>query len=212
MIELRNVSKSYGDRQVLKNISMKIETGSVVAITGESGCGKTTLLNILACYDDWQGEYYLNGEYINCQNRKQMEMVRRYRVNMVFQNYNLLPYLNCRDNIMLPDMYKRKKSARRKAEAVMEKTGMKGYEKTSVEKLSGGQKQRIAVGRSLMSECDIILADEPTGALDSKTADNITDLLYQLKYLNNTVIIVTHDEKTAAKCDRIIRLEDGILY
>lgn len=212
MIRLENIRKSYGGKAVLAGVNLEVRDGEMLAIIGESGNGKTTLLNIMAGIENHEGRYYFNEQLVSSYSRREKEMFRREHVGMVFQNFQLLEDMNCRDNIFLSLAYGRKKIGRGRLSEILESIGMTGFEKRDVRSLSGGEKQRIAIGRCLFGDNELILADEPTGALDEKNGKKIIVLLKKMCLNGRTVIIVTHDEKVAEKCDRIVKLENGMVH
>lgn len=217
MIKLNSIQKIYNkgksnEFEALKNISLSVEDGELVAIIGKSGAGKSTLLHILACIDSYEaGEYTIDDMLIKNLNEKKLAQIRNENVGMVMQDYALIEDFSCIENVLLPlDFAKNKKA--NKAELAMNalrSVGMDGMAKKSVNKLSGGQKQRVAIARAVVNEPSIILADEPTGALDTKTSAEIMELFHELNEKGHTVIIVTHDLEIADQCDRIIEISDG---
>ncbi len=209
LVRLENIRKGYGDQQVLMGLSLQIEKGEMIAVTGRSGCGKTTLLNILSGTDDFEGIYMFEDEFINCRDKRSLEKLRREKVSRIFQDYQLLEHLSCRQNILMPAVYGRKDKG--KADRILETIGLKGYQKRKISELSGGEKQRIAIGRCLMSGNPLILADEPTGALDAENGRMIMGLIRQLCDEGFSALIVTHDRETADLCDRKAELRDGVL-
>ncbi|MGL4848796.1 MAG: ABC transporter ATP-binding protein [Clostridium sp.] len=216
LIELKNVSKVYGtgesEIKALDNISLSIEEGEMVAIIGPSGSGKSTLLNILGFIDvQTMGEYILKGKELKDLNDNKLAEIRNETVGFIFQSFNLLSNQDLVYNVSLPLLYsKNKKNVKERAKKILEEVGIekKHYEK-EVSKLSGGQKQRVAIGRALVNNPEIILADEPTGALDSENSENVLDMLLKINKKGKTVIVVTHDINVAKKCGRIIKVIDG---
>lgn len=214
MIKLIDVCKTYrvGDNVVkaLDHVSLTIEDNSYTAITGHSGSGKTTLLNILAGYTRCdEGMYVYDNSIVNDYDSHMLTQFYRNEVGMIFQEFHLLPYLSVYENIRLPLIYQKRKVSREFLDRYLEKVGMKSYGDFHPDQLSGGQKQRVALARTLVSGVKVMLADEPTGALDRKNAENIIRLLRNLKEFGVTVIIVTHDEKIAAEAERVIVMENG---
>ena len=208
MISLINITRTYRERnreiRALDHLSITINEGEFLAVTGPSGCGKTTLLNVLGGYDrPQQGLYLIDGEIVT-----DLSDIRAI-TGMVFQDFQLLPYLNVRENVMLPLHMKGIKCDDRRLDWVMKQVGLSDYRLSYPHQLSGGQKQRTAIARVLMSQARIILADEPTGALDKDNAVKIVELLSGLKRKGMTVIMVTHDEHLAFQADRCIRMERG---
>ncbi len=219
MIELKNVSKIYkhGEEvtKAVNDVTLTIQDGEFVAIMGSSGSGKSSLLNIIGCMDEMsEGEYLLNGQPIHGLKMKKLHKIRRDNISFVFQNFALINHYSVYENIEIPMIAKKIKKKKRKA-VIEEKLKMLGIfeqkEKLPIH-ISGGQQQRCAIARALAVENNLILADEPTGALDKKTATEIIDVLCDInKNHKKTVIIVTHDERVAKKADRIIYIEDGKL-
>jgi putative ABC transport system ATP-binding protein len=217
MIEVNHVKKIYkvGDIDVLAldDVSMRIESGEMVAIMGPSGSGKSTLMAILGCLDiPTSGEYWLEGEAVGKLNERQLAHIRSHRIGFVFQMYNLLPRTSALENVMLPLLYDGKKPKVRveKAKAALETVGLAERMHHQPNQLSGGQQQRVAIARALVNEPLILLADEPTGNLDSKTGIEIIALFQRLhSEQNQTVVYVTHDPHIARYTQRIIHLADG---
>ena len=217
MIELENVTKIYrlGQSKVtaLDNINLQIEAGEMVAIMGPSGSGKSTLMAILGCLDvPTQGIYRLEGEPVEKLNENQLAQVRSRKVGFVFQQFNLLPRTNALENVMLPLLYDgvHGKARIEKARAALETVGLADRIHHHPNQLSGGEQQRVAIARALVNDPTILLADEPTGNLDSKTGDEIIGLFQKLhEEHGQTVIYVTHDAFIARHTQRIIRLVDG---
>ena len=214
MIKLVDVCRTYHlknqDVKALDGISLEIPDCSFTAITGHSGCGKTTLLNIIAGYDrPDSGLYLYDGRLVNDYDEQKMTYFYRHEVSMIFQEFHLLPYLNVYENIRLPLHYQKRRMNDKEMDAVLERVGLRGYGRFYPHQLSGGQKQRVALARTLVSEVRVVLADEPTGALDRENADNIVKLLKGMKEYGMTVVLVTHDEGIAMMADRIITLENG---
>jgi putative ABC transport system ATP-binding protein len=219
MIELKNIYKTYqiGLHQVhaLSGVDINIAAGEFVSLMGASGSGKTTTMNILGLLDHpTSGEYYLNGNEVSQLNRQQLAYLRNRSIGFIFQSFYLLPRLNALQNVMLPLQYREEDQANIKELSIasLEKVGMKDYIEHRPNQLSGGQQQRVAIARALVTKPSIILADEPTGALDSKTGQEVMNLLMDIHRRENaTVIIVTHDMQVASQCERIIKLKDGKL-
>ncbi|MBN1037134.1 ABC transporter ATP-binding protein [Clostridium botulinum] len=216
IIYLKNISKIYNEKKVgthaLKNINLKINSGDFIAIMGPSGSGKSTLLNIIGCMDiPTNGEYYLGDDLIGKMNNKQLSKLRNTKFSFIFQNFALMKDYNVYDNVELPLMYRdiSDKDKRNKVIMYLEKIGIIDKINNKPTELSGGQKQRVAIARALVSDADIILGDEPTGALDQKTGQEIMELLKEINRKGKTIIIVTHDLKVASYCDRIINVVDG---
>lgn len=219
MIELKNVSKTYqmGNEIIhaLDNVSFKVEKGEFVSIVGPSGSGKSTLMNILGLLDvPDEGEYLLNNINISDMRENELAILRNKTIGFIFQSFNLLSKLNAYQNVEVPLMYKgiAAKESRKIAYEYLEKVGLKGREKHHPNQLSGGQQQRVAIARSLVCNPEIILADEPTGALDSKTGIEILEMLRKLNEQGQTIILITHDLNLAKQAKRIVKIQDGKLY
>lgn len=220
MIRLENIYKIYkmGDSEVraADGISMHISRGEFVAIVGQSGSGKSTCMNIIGCLDvPTYGKYYLNGVDVSTMKDDQQAEIRNKTLGFIFQQYNLIPKLNVLENVELPLMYGGV-PARERREAAMrslEKVGLASKCKNLPSQLSGGQQQRVSIARALAGNPSVILADEPTGALDSHTSSEILDFLRELNRDGNTIVLITHDNSIAKKAQRIIRLSDGkVIY
>ena len=216
LIEFRHVCKTYqmGDTLIraANDISMKIERGEFVAIVGQSGSGKSTCMNIIGCLDvPTHGVYRLNGRDVGKMSRNELAAVRNEMLGFIFQQYNLLPRLNLMENVEVPLVYAGVSRAERHARAreVLEQVGLGDKLKNRPNQLSGGQQQRVSIARALVRNPPVILADEPTGALDSHTGREVLGLLQQLHKQGHTVVLITHDNSIAVQADRIIRLEDG---
>ena len=216
LIDLKNISKNYhlGMETVhaLKDINLGIDKSEYVAIMGPSGSGKSTLMNLLGCLDTpSDGTYLLNDSDVSDMNDDELATIRNKEIGFVFQNFNLLPRASALHNVELPLIYSGIKSSERreKAEQALIKVGLKDRMDHRPNELSGGQRQRVAVARALVGNPSIILADEPTGNLDTRTGDEIMDLFEDLHDGGNTIILVTHEEYIAEHSDRIIRLRDG---
>lgn len=216
MIELKNVSKTYkvykNEIKALQSISLTIQNNDMVAILGASGSGKSTLLNILGGLDrPTDGNYYFDGTNVSNYNMAQLHQFRKKHVGFVFQNFALINRYTVYENIEVPLLARNQKNYKKKIMECIEKLGLAEYVKTYPQYLSGGQQQRCAIGRALMTECDLLLCDEPTGALDRKTGNEIIDVLGKAKSEGKTIVIVTHDLRVAARCDRQVNLEDGMI-
>ena len=216
IIHLENICKSYylgkQELQVLKNISMDIFKNEYVALMGPSGSGKSTLMNILGCLDSpTGGKYILNGKDVSGMPDNDLAEVRNKEIGFVFQQFNLLPRLTAAENVALPLVYSGigKKERMERAMAVLDKVKLDDRSHHKPNELSGGQCQRVAIARALINNPSIILADEPTGNLDSKTSYEIMDILGKIQADGNTVILVTHEEDISTFAHRIIRLKDG---
>ena len=216
MIRLENVIKIYGEdyekKIALNNICLEIKDGEFVAVTGPSGSGKSTLLNIIGCMDiPTKGRYYLDETDITLKTKSQIEDIRKEKIGFVFQHFALMDYYTAYENIELPLIIKNIKRSERKR-LVNEQLKLLGIEEVKdhiPSKMSGGQRQRVAIARALVSGCNILLADEPTGALDQATGREVMELLKEINKRGTTVIIVTHDINIANQTERIIEICDG---
>jgi putative ABC transport system ATP-binding protein len=218
LISLEAIRKSYslGGNVVhaLREIDLKIEKGEYTALMGPSGSGKSTLMNIIGCLDSpSQGQYWLNGKEVSRMNDVDLSQVRNQEIGFVFQTFNLLNRLSALDNVALPLVYAGMKSKERlaRAEAVLEQVGLKDRMHHRPNELSGGQRQRVAVARALVNNPSLLLADEPTGNLDTKTSHEIMALFEEIHQQGNTIVLVTHEEDIAAHAKRIVRLRDGLI-
>lgn len=219
MIELINVNRTFtvGQKKehILKNINLCIKEGEFIAIMGPSGSGKSTLINILGFIDrGYEGEYYFNGESYKKSSDNDLSMIRNKTVGFVFQNFKLIQNNSVLENISIPLLYASHstKTLQSKVDKVLKLVGLTNKAKMLPNKLSGGQQQRVAIARAIINNPNFIIADEPTGALDSKTSQDIMDLFTDLnKNSNTTLIVVTHDKKVAQKADRIIHILDGYI-
>lgn len=217
MIKLNNIQKIYNkgksnEFEALKNVSLTIDDGEFVAIIGKSGAGKSTLLHIIACIDSYEsGEYYIDDIFIKNLGETKLAEIRNSKLGIVMQDFALVDDFSCFENVMLPLDFSKKKTPDKKEKAMntLQAVGLGAIAKKPVNKLSGGQKQRVAIARAIVNNPSVILADEPTGALDSKTAAEIMGLFRELNEKGHTVIIVTHDLEIANQCDRIIEISDG---
>jgi putative ABC transport system ATP-binding protein len=218
VIKIRQITRDFYLGQevvkVLKGIDLDIEKGEYVAFMGPSGSGKSTLMNILGCLDTpTSGQYILNGNDVSKMSDNELAEIRNKEIGFVFQTFNLLPRTTALDNVALPMIYAGATKAERKerAEKVLADVGLADRMDHKPNQLSGGQRQRVAVGRALVNKPSIILADEPTGNLDSKTSVEIMNLFDEIHAAGNTVILVTHEEDIARHARRIIRLRDGMV-
>ena len=216
LIDLRHIFKIYylGGEEVRANddVSVAIDKGEFVAIVGKSGSGKSTLMNIIGALDvPTKGEYYLGGEDVSKMEDKQLARIRNKMIGFIFQQYNLLPKLNLLENVELPLLYAGvgSEERRQRAMASLEKVGLAEKWKNMPNQLSGGQQQRVSIARALAGDPSLILADEPTGALDSKTSREVLNFLKQLNEEGNTIVIITHDNSIAMEAKRVVRIADG---
>lgn len=216
LIEFRNISKIYqmGDTEVraVDNISMKIMRGEFVAVVGQSGSGKSTCMNIIGCLDvPTSGAYLLDGQDVSDMDDDELAEVRNKMIGFIFQQYNLLPKLSVLANVELSMVYAGipKNERRERAMQALVRVGLEDKLKNLPSQLSGGQQQRVSIARALAGNPSVILADEPTGALDSKTGKEVLSLLHKLHKEGNTVVLITHDNSIASQAQRIIRLADG---
>lgn len=216
---MNHIKKTYqmGEEEIyaLDDISFDVKTGEFVSIVGPSGSGKSTLMNILGLLDvPDSGEYFLEDINILDLSDSELAEIRNKKIGFIFQGFNLLNKLNAIENVEVPLMYQgiSGKKSKEKAKFYLEKVGLKGREKHLPSQLSGGQQQRVAIARALICNPDIILADEPTGALDSKTGQEIMDMLKDLNEAGQTIILITHDLNLATQAKRVVRIADGKLY
>ena len=218
MIQIKKLHKSYpmgkSSLHVLKGLDVEVKRGEFISIMGASGSGKSTLLNILGLLDTHdEGSYYLNNQKIENLNEKKAAILRNKFLGFIFQSFNLITYKNALENVALPLYYQGMKRADRNKKALqyLDKVGLKGWAHHLPNELSGGQKQRVAVARALVGDPKVILADEPTGALDSETSAGVMKLLREINNEGMTLIVITHEEDIAEMSDRIIRLKDGVI-
>lgn len=216
MIKLSNIRKVYATKDMqtvaLNDVSLTIETGEFVAVMGPSGCGKSTLMNILGMIDTpTEGSYSFNGQEIAHFREAQLVKMRKNNLGFVFQSFNLIDDLTVEDNIALPLRYLKipKSTRQNRVREALELVGLENRAKHKPSQLSGGQQQRVAVARAVIADPKLILADEPTGNLDSQNGDEVMELLGLLNEQGATILMVTHSEKDASKADRIIRMLDG---
>ena len=215
ILRVEDLTKVYGKGEnevhALDGISFSVEKGQFVAIVGPSGSGKSTLLHILGGVDrPTGGKVFLNGQDVFAQNEEQLAIFRRRQVGLIYQFYNLIPVLNVTENITLPVLMDGRKVNQERLEMLLSTLDLKGREKHLPNQLSGGQQQRVSIGRALMNGPAVVLADEPTGNLDSKNSQEIVQLLKQSnRQQGQTLIIITHDENIALQANRILAIEDG---
>ena len=219
VIKIENIHKYYNQGEntleVLKGISLDVEEGEYLAILGPSGSGKSTLMNIIGCMDKFQeGEYWLTGQYVNKLNDNQLTCLRNQQIGFIFQKYHLIQKYTVLQNTMMPLLI-RGLSRRQAEEISMEKLellGMAERIKHKPNELSGGQQQRVAIARALVGSPKLLLADEPTGALDRSTGKDVLKLFQQLNTMGNTIVMITHDSQVATSAKRIIKIIDGELF
>ncbi len=218
ILDLRNIYKDYQQDKlvvpVLKDVSLQIEEGEYVAVMGPSGSGKTTLMNIIGCLDrPTSGKYELDGQDILELNDKALSAVRLNSVGFVFQNFQLLPRQSALDNVCLPLIYAgvKKKERRQRAMAALEHVGLADRAEFKPAQLSGGQKQRVAIARAIVNNPRILLADEPTGALDSRSGNQIMELFHQLNSEGVTIMMITHDARIGEEAERMLHIADGVI-
>ena len=216
LIELKDIYKIYhmGDEDVRANdgITLTIYKGEFVAIVGKSGSGKSTLMNIIGALDvPTDGSYYLGGEDVSDMTDDQLAAIRNRMIGFIFQQYNLLPKLNLLENVELPLLYAGvgREERHNRAMASLERVGLKEKWRNMPNQLSGGQQQRVSIARALAGDPSLILADEPTGALDSRTSREVLDFLKQLNAEGNTIVMITHDNSIAVEAKRVVRIHDG---
>ncbi len=218
MISIRNLNKIYKNGSVevhaLKDVNLEIENGEFIAIMGQSGSGKSTLMNIIGCLDrPTSGEYLLDGIEISKQEQDELSLIRNKKIGFVFQAFNLIPRTNILRNVELPMIYAKVKSSKRKQRSLelLERVGLGDRIHHVPNELSGGQKQRVAIARALANNPPIILADEPTGNLDTQSSEDIMTIFRELNEEGTSVILVTHEPEIARYADRVIVFRDGVI-
>ena len=217
MIRLEHVNKYYGQGatrfHVLHDINLQVAAGELMAIIGESGSGKSTLINIIGFLDDdFEGNYFYNDQAIHDYTRADFAKLRNQHVGFVFQNFKLIRDISIAENVILPLLYAGvgRRQAKKTAARVLSRVGLGGYDDRLPTELSGGQQQRVSIARAIIANPDFLIADEPTGALDTKTSQEIMDLFKQLNQTQHTTIImVTHDPRVAEQCERVVKIIDG---
>lgn len=217
MIRLEYVNKYYGQGatrfHVLHDINLQVAAGELMAIIGESGSGKSTLINIIGFLDDdFEGNYFYNDQAIHDYTRADFAKLRNQHVGFVFQNFKLIRDISIAENVILPLLYAGvgRRQAKKTAARVLSRVGLGGYDDKLPTELSGGQQQRVSIARAIIANPDFLIADEPTGALDTKTSQEIMDLFKQLNQTQHTTIImVTHDPRVAEQCERVVKIIDG---
>lgn len=219
LIELKNIVKLYQQGEIitpiLHGINLNVNQTELLAIMGTSGSGKTTLMNIIGLLDKpTEGEYYFNGKNLLTVDISELTLIRNQMIGFIFQQFYLLPYFTVLENVSLPLVYREmnEDDIKEHAHTSLQRVGLDHLSFRYPKELSGGQQQRVAIARALAGKPSIILADEPTGALDSKTGQDIMNLFVQLNEMDkNTIIIITHDSKIASQCQRIIHIQDGVI-
>lgn len=217
LIEVRHLHKTYGGAQplhVLKGIDLTVAKGEMLAIMGASGSGKSTLLNVLGLLDGYdEGSYYFGGKLMRNLSEKEAARFRNADLGFIFQSFNLIHYKTALENVALPLFYAGVgyRERMRRAELLLDKVGLLSWKQHKPSELSGGQKQRVAIARALINNPKLILADEPTGALDSQTTDEVMALLQQINGEGATLIVITHEQSIADACHRTVHISDGVL-
>lgn len=219
MLKLKGITKRYNIKksnefEALHGVNLTIDDGEIVAIIGKSGAGKSTLLHIIACIDSYEeGEYWIDDLSIKNLSENKLAEIRNKKIGIIMQDFALIEESSCIENVMLPLDFSKDKNKNKKEIAIksLESVGMSSYARKPVNQLSGGQKQRVAIARAMVNEPAVLIADEPTGALDSSTTKEIMDLFHKIHKQGNIVIIVTHDMNIAEQCDRIIEISDGYI-
>lgn len=218
MIDLRNITKVYDmgpiQVEVLRGISLYVKEGDFISIMGPSGSGKSTLMNMIGCLDvPTAGEYYLDGREISTYNEKQLSKIRNQKIGFIFQKFNLLPKITAYENVELPLIYRGMSSRERRQKTLeaLDKVGLSDRMTHKPNELSGGQQQRVAIARALAGDPPVLLADEPTGNLDSKSGADVINLIKQLNQEGKTIVLITHDSQVAEAAHKTIVIKDGML-
>jgi len=218
IIRLENIKKIYETAgiktEALKGISLTVYEGEFISIMGTSGSGKTTLMNIIGCLDTpTEGKYYFLGQDVSQMSDDQLAEIRNQYIGFVFQQFFLIPYLTAIENVLVPAVYSKEDFSKKEKEAekLLDMLGLADKKNNKPSQLSGGQQQRVAIGRALINHPELLLADEPTGALDSKTAKEIMEIFLELNRKGKTIILITHDPQIASYASRIIKIHDGML-
>lgn len=218
MIHLKDITKTYDmgsvQVQVLRGITLNVKEGEFLSIIGPSGSGKSTLMNMIGCLDvPTTGEYYLDGKEISTYNEKQLSKIRNQKIGFIFQKFNLLPKLSALENVELPLIYRGMSSKERMQKSIeaLEKVGLSDRMSHKPTELSGGQQQRVAIARALAGDPPVLLADEPTGNLDSKSGSDVINLIHELSNEGKTIVLITHDIDVAHEAQRIVTIKDGLL-
>ncbi|MGB4438275.1 MAG: ABC transporter ATP-binding protein [Sedimentibacter sp.] len=218
MIDIKNITKTYDmgsvQVQVLRGITLHVGEGEFLSIIGPSGSGKSTLMNMIGCLDTpTTGEYYLDGKEISTYNEKQLSKIRNQKIGFIFQKFNLLPRLSALENVELPLIYRGMNSKERRERSIeaLEKVGLSDRINHNPTELSGGQQQRVAIARALAGDPPVLLADEPTGNLDSKSGSDVMNLIKELSNEGKTIVLITHDNEIANAAKRTIIIKDGLL-
>ncbi|MDQ7056099.1 MAG: ABC transporter ATP-binding protein [Persephonella sp.] len=213
LINIKKVYKTAGIKtEALRGINLTVYEGEFIAIMGASGSGKTTLMNIIGCLDTpTSGKYYLLGKDVSRLNDDQLSQIRNEYIGFVFQQFFLIPYLTAYENILVPALYSKNRffQKERRAEEILDMLGLSDKKNSKPSQLSGGQQQRVAIGRALINDPELILADEPTGALDSRTAKDIMKIFVELNRKGRTIILITHDPEIASYAHRTVKISDG---
>lgn len=215
-LAIRNVSKIYsrgnGEVRALDGVSLSVQPGEFLAIVGRSGSGKSTLMNILGCLDTpTNGDYFLDGENVAGLNEKKLAEIRNRELGFVFQGFNLISGMDAVENVELPLLYRGIPAARRRSLALnaLDRVGLSERVNHMPDEMSGGQQQRVAIARAIAAEPPLILADEPTGNLDSKSGEAIMQIIHSLHKQGTTIVLITHDNKIAASAERVVQIQDG---